>query len=141
MEALREWERQSFSHALHREKDQQYYEMIGKYHQFSWGWDDFRTDPENSIAMTDKQITQRYNETGKLNPNRYYYETRRNASNDAYKRATTGATVAVINHLLSAADAAWTTTKYNRKIDVSLRLEPIYLAQETQTVLTLRVNW
>jgi len=139
LEALREWEHQAFSHGLHREKDQQYYEMIGKYHQFSWGWDDFRKD--NSITVTDEEITAHYNETGELNPNRLYYEKRRDASNDAFKLATTGATIAVFNHLLSAIDAAWTTTKYNRRIDMSLRLEPIYFAQEMQTVLTLQMTW
>ena len=139
MEALRSWEGQSFSHGLHRDKDQQYFEMIGKYHQFSWGWDDFRED--NSITATDEEITHQYNLTKELNENRRYYETRRNASNDAFKKATTGATIAVMNHLLSAIDAAWTTTKYNRRVDVSLHVEPIYFAQEIQTVLTLQVNW
>jgi len=139
IEALRDWERQSFSHGLHREKDQQYYEMIGKYHQFSWGWDDFREN--NSISITDSQITQNYNETKELNDNRRYYELRRLASNAAFKRATTGATIAVFNHLISAIDAAWTTTKFNKKIKVSFRLEPIYYAQETHTALTLRMTW
>ena len=139
MEALRGWEAQSFSHGLHRNKDQQYFEMIGKYHQFSWGWDDFREN--NSITATDEEITHQYNVTKELNENRKYYETRRNASNDAFKQATTGATIAVLNHLISAIDAAWTTTKNNRRVDVSLRVEPIYFAQETQTVLTLHVNW
>ena len=139
IEALRDWEKQSFSHGLHREKDQQYYEMIGKYHQFSWGWDDFRVD--HNISITDSQITQNYNETKELNANRRYYELRRKASNAAFKRATTGATIAVFNHLLSAIDAAWTTTKYNKKINVSFRLEPIYYAMETHTALTLRLNW
>ncbi|MBN1465098.1 hypothetical protein JXA02_05005 [candidate division KSB1 bacterium] len=141
LEPLRDWEHASFSHGLHREKDQQYYEMIGKYHQFSWGWDDFRTDPENDISMTDHEITARYNQTGKINNNRYYYETRRDASNDAFKKATTATTVVIINHLFSAIDAAWTTTRYNRHVDIGLRLEPIQYAYETGTALTLRVKW
>jgi hypothetical protein len=141
LDPLREWEHANFSHGLHREKDQQYFEMIGKYHQFSWGWDDFRSDPENNIAMTDAEITERYNETGKINPNRYYYESRRDASNDAFKKATTATTIAIINHLLSAVDAAWTTTQYNKRIEIGLRLEPIQYAYEARTALTLRVNW
>ncbi|MGB8658566.1 MAG: hypothetical protein WCE90_12415 [Candidatus Zixiibacteriota bacterium] len=34
-----------FSHHLPNSKTQQYYEMIGEYEQFSWGWDDY-TDVE-----------------------------------------------------------------------------------------------
>lgn len=139
LEPLREWEHRNFSHGLHRNKDQQYYEMIGKYHQFSWGWDDFREN--HDISITDAEITSRYNESGELNPNRKYYESRRDASNDAFKRATTATTVALLNHILSAVDAAWTTTRYNQRVNVSLRLEPLYYAYQTNTALTLRVNW
>ena len=75
-EALRDWEGSQFSHGLHRDKDQQYYEMIGKYHQFSWGWDDFREN--NAISMSDYEITQRYNEDkSTINKNRLKKETRR----------------------------------------------------------------
>ena len=91
--------------------------------------------------MTDADITARYNETRKINDNRYYYESRRDASNDAFKKATTATTVAIINHLLSAVDAVWTTTKYNKRVQVGLRLEPIQYSYETNTALTLRVNW
>ena len=37
-DALREWETANYSHHLHIDKDQQYYEMIGKYDQFNYGW-------------------------------------------------------------------------------------------------------
>lgn len=139
LEPLREWEGRNFSHGLHREKDQQYYEMIGKYHQFSYGWDDFREN--NDISVTHQEITQRYNETGTINANRFFYESRRDASNNAFKKATSATTVAILNHLLSAVDAAWTSTRYNRRITVGLRLEPIYYSYEPQTALTLRVMW
>lgn len=140
LEPLREWEGSKFSHGLHREKDQQYYEMIGKYHQFSWGWDDFRED--NDISITDEEITERYNaDKSTINDRRYFYETRRNASNDAFQKATTAATVAVVNHILSAVDAAWTTTKFNRRVQVGLQFEPIRYNYETYAALTLRANW
>lgn len=138
MEALREWESGKdgkFSHGLHRQKDQQYYEMIGKYHQFNYGWDDFREDYPIDMSheeMTAKQI---------VSDNRYFYESRRNASNDAFKKATTGTTIAMLNHLLSAVHAAWATTKFNKQINMSLQFEPIYFNQHTQTVLAFRVTW
>lgn len=139
IENLREWEQQAFSHGLHREKDQQYYEMIGKYHQFSWGWDDFRED--NTIDITDAEITRQYNESGKINDNRYFYEQRRNAGNDAFKKATTASTIALLNHLLSAIDAVWTTSRYNQRVQTSFRFEPKIYDREPLTVLTLRVDW
>lgn len=140
IEPLRTWEASQFSHGLHREKDQQYYEMIGKYHQFSWGWDDFRD--ENNIAITDEEITDRYNkDNSSINDNRLTYETKRNDMNAAYKKATTATTFVIFNHILSAADAAWTTARYNNRVQVGLRVEPIRYAYETETVLTLRVNW
>lgn len=135
MEKLREWEHGQFSHGLNRQKDQQYFEMIGKYHQFNYGWDDFRND--HPITITHSEMTSNYI----VSKNRYYYEGRRNASNDAYKTATTGVTVVLLNHILSAIDAAWTTSLYNRRINTTLRLEPIYYAYEPQTALTLRVTW
>jgi hypothetical protein len=139
-EALRDWESSQFSHGLHRDQDQQYYEMIGKYHQFSWGWDDFREN--NDISMSDYEITQRYNEDkSTINDNRLKYETKRNDMNAAYKKATTATTLVFLNHILSAVDAAWTTAKYNKRVEVGLRVEPIRYAYQTETVLTLRVNW
>lgn len=139
-EELRRWESEQFSHGLHRDKDQQYYEMIGKYHQFSWGWDDFRVN--NDISISDYEITQRYNnDNNTINENRLKYETKRNDMNAAYKKATTATTFVILNHILSAVDAAWTTSRYNKRIQVSLRVEPIRYAYETETALTLRVNW
>lgn len=135
MEALREWEHGEFSHGLHREKDQQYFEMIGKYHQFNWGWDDFREG--RTIDITHEQMTA----TKMVSDNRYHYESRRNASNDAFKNATTGATIALFNHLLCAVDAAWTTSRYNKKIQTTVRLEPFYYCDHVESLLTLRVNW
>ncbi|RPH99403.1 MAG: hypothetical protein EHM72_11075 [Calditrichaeota bacterium] len=135
MEKLREWEHTQFSHGLHREKDQQYYEMIGKYHQFNYGWDDFRL--QYPIEITHAEMTSQYI----VSTNRYHYESRRNASNDAYKAATTGTTIALVNHILSAVDAAWTTHLYNRRLQTSVRLEPVYFAGEPQAFLTLRTCW
>jgi hypothetical protein len=135
IDPLRAWEHTQFSHGLNQQKDQQYYEMIGKYHQFNYGWDDFRA--QYPITMTHEEMTSQYI----VSSNRYYYESRRNASNDAFKTATTGVTVVMINHILSAIDAAWTTSVHNRQVTTSLRLEPIYYAYQPQTALTLRMTW
>ncbi|MDZ7721380.1 MAG: DUF5683 domain-containing protein [candidate division KSB1 bacterium] len=131
---LREWEHEHFSHGLHEQKDQQYYEMIGKYHQFNYGWDDFRN--EYSITMTHQELNNIETE------NRHTYESKRNDANQAFRTATSSVTVVMLNHILSAADAAWTAYSFNnRSATLSLKAEPLYFDQDLQTVLSLRVNW
>ena len=122
-EALRAWEQEHYSHGLHREKDQQYYEMIGKYDQFNIGWDDTETPFARDSQRRD------------------FYETRRDASNKAFKKASTGQMIALGNHLLSALDAAWTVNKYNKRvIRTSMRITPSRYFEDTP-MLTLRVTW
>ncbi len=137
LDALRNWEQSAFSHGLHVEKDQQYYEMIGKYYQFNWGWDDFRSDPSYNINMDVSEMT--HNKY--ISDNRLHYEDRRDASNQAFKRATTGVTIAVFNHIISAFEAAWSTKIHNNKVQTALRLEPRYYNNKQYTALTLRMNW
>ena len=71
-------------------KNQQYYEMIGKYEQFVWGWDDVQ-------ALTDS--------TGK-SENRLAYEDMRHDSNTYLKRAGYAAGFILLNHIVSAIDAS-----------------------------------
>lgn len=131
MEALREWEHDHFSHGLHIDKDQQYYEMIGKYDQFNYGWD----DTDKGLLEEDWTISMR-------SPKRLYYENRRDASNNAFKTASWGTMIALINHALSAVDAAWTVNRHNKKLmNTSLRIEPIRYGMNNVPALSLRVNW
>lgn len=131
MDALREWEEERFSHHLHLVKDQQYYEMIGKYDQFNYGWDD------SDIGLLDEDW-----DISKRSARRLYYEDRRDASNRAFKKATTGVTIAMLNHILSAIDAAWTVSRHNKQLaQVSLRFRPIRYDREALTALTLNVTW
>lgn len=130
---LREYEQKHFSHGLHVNKDQQYYEMIGKYHQFNYGWDDFRE--QYSISMTHDELNNIETQ------NRHTYETKRNNANKAFRTATTGVTVVMLNHILSAVDAAWTTHTFNQTAKLSLQAEPCYVNQNLNAVLSLRVNW
>ncbi len=124
MEALREYERDNFSHGLHEQKDQQYYEMIGKYDQFNVGWDDTLTPFARDSQRRD------------------FYETRRDDSNKAFKKAAAGEMIALANHLLSALDAAWTVNNYNKKmVTTSLRVTPSRYALDHAPMLCLRVDW
>jgi hypothetical protein len=134
VDALREYEHQAFSHGLHVDKDQQYYEMIGKYDQFNYGWSDIDASlvGQTEIAYWRKNPSQL----------RLYYEGRRNASNTALKHATTSLTVVMLNHLVSSMDAAWTVSRHNRAIaEASLYFEPKQMDQQRYTALTFRMDW
>jgi hypothetical protein len=83
------------SHHLPDRKDQQYYEMIGKYDQFEFGWDDFPMETSQ--------------------PNRNVYLDMRRDSNNLLNKAKYSAMFSLANHILSSFDAAIAVKKYNRK--------------------------
>lgn len=99
LECLRAYERDSFSHFLPDTKNQTYYENIGKYDQFNGGWD----DGSGNARQRDSA-------------NRESYTYMRLEANDKYKTATTGVTVVIINHLVSALHAAYITNHFNRTL-------------------------
>jgi hypothetical protein len=82
------------SHHLPNTTTDQYYEMIGKYEQFRWGWTDY--DGETSF-------------------DRENYMGMRHKSNDLLNKATYSAMFSLANHTLSAFDAAITVRNYNKK--------------------------
>lgn len=84
------------SHHLPDTKTQQYYEMIGKYEQFRWGWVDY--DDYTKFSIT-----------------RDVYLGMRRDSNDLLNKAKYSAMISLANHILSAFDAAISVKKYNKK--------------------------
>jgi hypothetical protein len=88
-----------FSHFLPATKNQTYYENIGKYDQFNGGWDDGSGNARERDSA-----------------NREAYTYMRLEANDKYKTATTGITVVIINHLVSALHAAYITNSFNRTL-------------------------
>ncbi len=90
----------TFTHHLPDTKTQQYYEMIGKYEQFNYGWidTDYRTGDSTSSY-------------------REKYLVDRDKANTHFDRAKLGAIVSIANHLLSAFDAALSARRYNRQQD------------------------
>jgi hypothetical protein len=101
-----------YTHQLPYYGEQQYYELIGKYEQFSRGWDD--SDPasplENSVPIRSTSA------------NFFAYAKMRAKANDYYDVASTFVSVAVLNHVLSAADAFWSATRYNAALHADLRM-------------------
>ncbi|RMD94695.1 MAG: hypothetical protein D6813_01750 [Calditrichaeota bacterium] len=124
MDALREFERNNFSHFLPEQKNQQYYENIGKYDQFNVGWKDTNNGGARDSALREK------------------YTLMRKDANDNFKRATTMATITLLNHVFSALDAAWTTTRHNKRImSASLRFKYVPYNTEWIPALALGVTW
>ena len=85
---------------------QQYYELLGKYNQFVAGWDDLkrvRRDGSigNAAVPTEVDSVENFHSERRL-----HYEDDRDESNRFLKRASTISGVILINHVISAIDAA-----------------------------------
>lgn len=113
-----------FSHTLPPHGEQQYYEEIGKYPQFNTGWNDGIYNPGD------------FQYGDPLTPNFVYYSQERGKANTYYNRATTAVTIAVVNHVLSALDAAWSASSHN-SIHASLRMRTDRVGFAMHPVLTV----
>jgi hypothetical protein len=124
---LREIEQNEFSHRLPKTTTQQYYEMIGKYPgQFGNSWSD---------ASFDRTYSGPDNITTK---NNFYMETRDQA-NRFYDYAQYGLMAVLINHVVSAVDAGFTTRNYNRRL-VKMEMSYKNLRYKTEYVNMFGVN-
>lgn len=101
-----------YSHKLAPLGDQQYYEMIGKYPQFNVGWVEFGDDVNKSFQYGDKLVDQ----FG-------YYSKERGKANDFYNVSKWAVIAVVSNHVISAFDAAWSASKYNKKLNFNISIE------------------
>ena len=112
---IMECEQQNFSHTMPEYRSQQFYELIGKYQNFQAGWTNLAHTPTKD-------------------PGPYWYETykdpvfldyanERQKANDYYNYAKTGIMVVVFNHILSAADAAWSVSVFNKQVKVETGFE------------------
>ncbi|MCK5127457.1 MAG: hypothetical protein KAR42_14470 [candidate division Zixibacteria bacterium] len=92
-----------FTHHLPSTNVQQYYEMIGKYNQFVYGWDDtdYTTSDDNPHPTA-------------ASPRRLKYEGLRNDANRMYDRASTALIVTLVNHVISGTEAALAARSHNK---------------------------
>ncbi len=100
-----------YSHRLPGYGEQQYYELIGKYPQFNVGWVDF--GDENTPFVYGDPLTEKF----------LYYSTERGKANDFYNIASKAVIVVVVNHIISALDAAWSAHGYNRRLEMHASIE------------------
>lgn len=104
-----------FSHTLYPYAHQQYYEMIGKYPQYSQGWDD------SKFAKGIYSIAGEYYYDTK--GNFIYYSSLRGKANEYYNFADKALIVLLTNHLISFIDAIISANKYNSKIKLGVELK------------------
>ncbi len=116
----------SFTHQLASHGEQQYYELIGKYHQFSPGWAEF-----NSADI----------DTHDIPPQFLYYSGMRGKANDYYNFSQTAVKVIYLNHFLSALDGIWSAITFNKDMAVNARVETLYLGDRAIMVPTLKVRY
>ncbi len=122
-----------FTHLLPAYGDQQYYELIGKYDQFSRGWDDA---PDDFLSPSDLPL--------RSNSKRFYeYARMRAHANEQYDVAGTFVSVAVINHLVSAIDAIWSASRFNANLhaDIKMRVQPTMYGVAPVTEARIRYDF
>ncbi len=114
----------SFSHRLPEFGDQQYYELIGKYFQFAPGWTDYPEWLANG-SYTDAIDPERSNPDGtklSVSPSFYEYAREHAHSQDLLRRASRMTSLLVVNHIVSAVDAAVFSKLHNDRLDARLSM-------------------
>lgn len=103
----------NFTHELPPTNNQQYYEMIGKYiMQFGFGWEDaYETDEQKLTLFFDGTTT-----------NFYDYRDMRAEANDLLSIANIGMEIVLVNHIISALEAAFLVRQHNRRLETTQSL-------------------
>lgn len=127
-------------------KNHDYYEMIGKYDWFVLGWEDF----ENRDAVRDSTLIVPRTQGDILDvlrggqANAFFrsewrnqYMDMRKETNDYYEVAKYFVGAAILNHILSAFDAAWTAKRANDRIYEGFTFQPTL---ETEIAVDSRGN-
>lgn len=128
---------EGFTHNLPNQKTQQYYEMVGKYHQFACGWNDFnnwKRDTSGNIILDTNGRPVEFNleeDYDHKNGSKFtndsdnrinVYEEMRDEANKAYDTGQNFLMITLLNHVASAFDAIY-VVKSNYKITSQLRIE------------------
>ena len=123
-------ERLGHTHRLPETKTQQYYEMIYKYlTQFGNAWGDadfYTTYYGNNNTMTSQMFT---------------YRDMRNQTNDFYDTATAAVNVILINHVLSAIEAAWSARSINKDLEIKLSAYNTLYKDEQVQMYGINLSW
>lgn len=121
-------ERANFSHTMPEYGSQQYYELIGKYQNFQAGWTNLHNIPTKAPGPFNYQTYR--------DPVFLSYANERQKANDFFDYSKIGPITAILNHILSAADAAWVISSYNTKI----KLETGFRMQNRVSPYTYKIK-
>ncbi len=104
----------AFSHVLPDFGAQQYYELIGKYFQYAPGWDDYTAEPDEdpedpSVMAKDAQF--------------YYYSGIHADANTLLRRSSRLSALLLLNHVISAFDAALSARLHNVRLKSGITME------------------
>lgn len=109
------------SHTLPPYGEQQYYELIGKYHQYIPGW-----PGENIVHVPQIMLD---------------YSAMRGQANDYYSVAKTAVIGIYINHFISALEAVWGATRFNKDIALNIRMKTVNFANRFELIPTLNFRY
>ncbi|MEE9168272.1 MAG: hypothetical protein V3U73_00830 [bacterium] len=112
-------------HTLPETNTQQYYEMIGKYQKFNAGWKD--------VALASA-----FSDTSAKG---VHYMSIRGDSNDKLKLATAMTGIALANHVLSALDAVWSVSRFNKNVKPSMRVKYTVIDGRPTAMANFRLSW
>ena len=129
---------QEASHHLPDTRTQQYYEMTGKYDQFSWGWDD--ADLNGQVYAdwnTNPPIAVIGDTTVPTSARRLLYETMRFDANKKFDKANKMLMMVFANHLISAVEAFLSTKKRNE----SNSFDPEFSRLNVETNIKSTYGW
>ncbi|MCL4509749.1 MAG: DUF5683 domain-containing protein [Bacteroidetes bacterium] len=118
-----------FSHLLPIHGNQQYYELIGKYPQFRQGWDD-----ENPTFVN-------FQDLERDTPHSGYYMDQRGQANYLYAVASTAVGVVLVNHFVSAIEAALWAHSHNKFVQTSVGMSPLPQGMGYQTEVNLALHF
>ncbi len=114
-------------HELPDKKTQQYYEMIGKYQKFNAGWEDVNWIPGLVETDTSKRSL-------------FYMELRAN-SNSELKLASYATAVVLLNHILSAFDAALAVRSFNSRVKPKVRVKYVEIDHRPAVMGSLQFSF
>ena len=115
-----------FTHQLPLHGEQQYYELIGKYHQYSPGWAQFNPSDSDPHDVPEQM---------------QLYSVMRGDANSYYNTAETAVIGIYLNHFLSALDGAWSAIRFNKDIAFNARVNTVNFADKSFLVPTFNIKY
>lgn len=113
-----------YSHQLAEYGTQDFYEIIGKYPQFSHGWSTANFDDTDFHILTNQLLL---------------YAHARGLANSYYTTGNTAVLVLIANHFLSIFDAIWSANTFNKSLAVNFRVNNDNLGDRYKLTPTLNL--